>query len=800
MKRFYKQNPQYLGNGQCNADSVVQGDHYRFSVLTPNLLRLEYSEAGVFEDRPSQVVLNRCFETPEFHVVDEEGRLEISTVAFHLVYNKKTFSPENLYIDAKNRYTNYGGRWKYGATTYGNPPRHHNLLGTTRTLDKIDGAYPLDFGLQDSSGRSFFDDSKSLLFNGEGWLETRVEGNSDVYFLCYQHDYLGAIRDFYRLTGAPPMLPRYAYGNWWSRYWKYTEESYSELLEKFKENGMPFTVAMLDMDWHVTDVDPKYGRGWTGFTWNRKYFPDPARFLSHLHKSGLHCGLNLHPADGVQGYEDAYGAIAKEMGVNTEHEDPVNFDSASPKFLKAYFKHLIHPHEDMGADFWWIDWQQGTESQLKGLDPLWALNHFHYLDNCKENRRGMILSRYSGLGSHRYPFGFSGDTIATWNSLAFQPYFTANATNVGYTCWSHDIGGFKTGVRERELFVRWIQFGVFSPALRMHSSNNPFTSKEPWVFGKSVAETVAYYFRLRHRLIPYLYTEAHRANTELIPTITPLYYYYPDEKPAQEFPNQYFFGRQLTVCPLTSPTAFDSGMATVKAYIPKGIWTDIFTGKTYRGGRVMKLNRKLEDQAVLARPGAILPLSKDAGGDNRVENPREIDLYVFPGASGSYELYEDSGDGYDYQSGKCAFTKFDFVWGDTASLAISARGDLSLVPETRSYILHFRGFAEGIVARGDKVLSQSYDNATNTLSVVLDQVDTGAGACVTIENVKADENKAFKQDVFDFLMAAQLPVDDKNDIYNVYKKADNKEDISIGLNNLKLSDSTRDALYELTFR
>ena len=800
MKRFYKQNPQYLGNGQCNADSVVQGDHYRFSVLTPNLLRLEYSEAGVFEDRPSQVVLNRCFETPEFHVVDEEGRLEISTVAFHLVYNKKTFSPENLYIDAKNRYTNYGGRWKYGATTYGNPPRHHNLLGTTRTLDKIDGAYPLDFGLQDSSGRSFFDDSKSLLFNGEGWLETRVEGNSDVYFLCYQHDYLGAIRDFYRLTGAPPMLPRYAYGNWWSRYWKYTEESYSELLEKFKENGMPFTVAMLDMDWHMTDVDPKYGRGWTGFTWNRKYFPDPARFLSHLHKSGLHCGLNLHPADGVQGYEDAYGAIAKEMGVNTEHEDPVNFDSASPKFLKAYFKHLIHPHEDMGADFWWIDWQQGTESQLKGLDPLWALNHFHYLDNCKENRRGMILSRYSGPGSHRYPFGFSGDTIATWNSLAFQPYFTANATNVGYTCWSHDIGGFKTGVRERELFVRWIQFGVFSPALRMHSSNNPFTSKEPWVFGKSVAETVAYYFRLRHRLIPYLYTEAHRANTELIPTITPLYYYYPDEKPAQEFPNQYFFGRQLTVCPLTSPTAFDSGMATVKAYIPKGIWTDIFTGKTYRGGRVMKLNRKLEDQAVLARPGAILPLSKDAGGDNRVENPREIDLYVFPGASGSYELYEDSGDGYDYQSGKCAFTKFDFVWGDTASLAISARGDLSLVPETRSYILHFRGFAEGIVARGDKVLSQSYDNATNTLSVVLDQVDTGAGACVTIENVKADENKAFKQDVFDFLMAAQLPVDDKNAIYNVYKKADNKEDISIGLNNLKLSDSTRDALYELTFR
>ena len=801
MKSFYSQQAHYLGHGKCNAASVVRGEKYRFTVLTPNLLRLEYSESGAFEDRPSQVVLNRSFETPEFHVVDEEGRLEISTAAFHLVYNKKEFAPENLYIDAKNSYTNYGGRWKYGATTYGNPPRHHNLLGTTRTLDKIDGAYPLDFGLQDTSGRSFFDDSKSLLLNEEGWLEPRRAGNTDVYFLCYQHDYMGAIRDFYRLTGAPPMMPRYAFGNWWSRYWKYTEESYSALLDKFKEKKMPFTVAMLDMDWHVTEVDPKYGRGWTGYTWNRDYFPDPVRFLSSLHERGMHCGLNLHPADGVQGFEDVYPEIAKEMGVDTSREVPVNFDIASPKFIKAYFKHLIHTNEDMGADFWWIDWQQGTESGLRGLDPLWGLNHFHYLDNCKQDRRGMILSRFAGLGSHRYPFGFSGDTIATWKSLAFQPYFTANATNVGYTCWSHDIGGFKTGVRERELFIRWIQFGVFSPVLRMHSSNNPFTSKEPWVYGERTEEIVGYYFRLRHRLIPYIYTGAYRANAELTPTITPLYYYYPDAKQALEFKNQYFFGSQLMICPLTTPTAFDSDMATVKAWIPEGTWTDFFTGKTYRGGRVMKLNRRIEDQAVLARPGAIVPLSKDAGGDNSVENPREMDLYVFPGDNGSFDLYEDSGDGYDYQNGKCAFTKFDFVWGETATFSVAARGDLSLIPAERSYTLHFRGFAKGILAEGDKVLSQTYDEATHTLAVTLAPVSAKEIATVTLKNVKAEENEDFWKDVFDFLMAAQLPVDDKNAINDVYKKfGDSKADIALGLNNIKMSDSTRDALYELTFR
>ncbi len=799
MKQFYEQHSQYLGTGVCHPNAIVQGEHYRFSVLTPNLLRLEYSESGMFEDRPSQTVLNRSFDLPEFHVVDEPERLEISTVAFHLVYNKKTFSPENLYIDAKNRYTNYGGRWKYGATTYGNPPRHHNLLGTTRTLDKIDGEYPLDFGLQDTSGRSFFDDSKTLLFNQEGWLEPRRPGNSDVYFFCYQHDYFGAIRDFYRLTGAPPMLPRYALGNWWSRYWKYTEESYSALLEKFKERKMPFTVAMLDMDWHVTDVDPKYGRGWTGFTWNREYFPDPARFLKHLHENGYHCGMNLHPADGVQGYEDAYPAMAEELGVDTSREDPVHFDSASPAFLKAYFKHLIHPNEEMGADFCWIDWQQGTESQLPGLDPLWSLNHFHYLDNCKPDRRGMILSRYAGLGGHRYPFGFSGDTIATWKSLRFQPYFTANAVNVGYHCWSHDIGGFKTGVRERELFIRWIQFGVFSPVLRMHSSNNPFTSKEPWVYGKQTEEIVSYYFRLRHRLIPYLYTENHRANAEYIPMITPIYYHYPEEKKAYDFRNQYFFGASLMVCPITSPTAFDSGMATEKAWIPEGTWTDVFTGCTYRGGREMKLNRRIEDQAVLARPGAILPLSKDAGGDNCVENPAAMDVYVFPGASGHYDLYEDSGDGYEYRKGAFANTAFDFVWGETSNLKIEATGDLSLLPEMRTYTLHFRGFEEGMVAKGACVISQTYDAATHTLSVELSPVSPGEEISVSLENVHILVNKNFKKDVFDFLMAAQMAVDDKNAVYDIYKKTSCKEDIALGLNNLELSDSVRDVLYELTF-
>ena len=798
MKEFYRYQPEYLERGGCDPACIVQGKHFRFCVLTENLIRLEYSKEGVFEDRPSQVVLNRRFAVPEFSVRESEDKLEITTKAFHLVYNKKEFTPENLYIDAKNRYTNYGARWRYGATHYGAPPRHHNLLGTTRTLDKIDGAVELDFGLQDQSGRSFFDDSNTLLFTENGWLDGRRAGNSDVYFLCYHHDYFAAIADFYRLCGAPPMLPRYAYGNWWSRYWKYTEQSYSELLEKFKAEGFPFTVAMLDMDWHITEVEEKYGKGWTGYTWNKDYFPDPARFLKYLHDNGMHCGLNLHPADGVPACEEYYENMAKELGLDTSNEDPVNFDFADPAYVKAYFKELMHPIEDMGADFWWIDWQQGTESMMPGLDPLWALNHFHYLDNCKEDRRGMILSRYAGLGSHRYPLGFSGDTVATWNSLKFQPYFTANATNVGYNCWSHDIGGFKTGLRDKELFIRWLQFGVFSPIMRLHSSNDPFTSKEPWVYGKQTKEIAAEMCGLRHRLIPYIYTGNHIAHEQLRPMITPLYYYYPDVKEAYEHPNEYFFGSELLVCPITEHTAAETDMASVTVWLPEGNWVDIFSGRIYRGGRSLIINRPLETLAVFAKQGGILPLARQEKGDNSVANPEAMDVYLFPGDNGSYRLYEDSGDGYAYRTGNFAYTDFALRWGDKSTLTVTVTGDKSVLPAKRSYRLCLRGVAS-CTAAGDHILSQHYDKDTLTLFVELAPLTPEESIEIVFDGATLASNEDYKERVFDFLMGATLRTRMKRNINAVYQSAACPEDIALTLHTMDIPESVLNVLYELTF-
>ena len=162
-------------------------------------------------------------------------------------------------------------------------------------------------------------------------------------------------------------------------------------------------------------------------------------------------------------------------------------DFTNRKLLEGYFKYVYEKIEKKdGVDFWWIDWQQGTNTAIPGLDPLWMLNHYHTIHSQKKDGKGLIFSRYAGPGSHRYPVGFSGDTVITWESLDFQPYFTATASNIGYGWWSHDIGGHMMGYKNDELALRWLQLGVFSPIMRLHSTCCEFNGKEPWRYRKEV--------------------------------------------------------------------------------------------------------------------------------------------------------------------------------------------------------------------------------------------------------------------------------------------------------------------------
>lgn len=663
----------------ARTEQQVRGAGWRITVLTDGVFRVERSADGGFEDRASTFAIRRGLPPVDFTVERVGEGVVLTTRRARLRYDGGEFSASGLVVEVLGRDS---GRWRYGEPT-------RDLGGTARTLDDVDGRTELEPGVVAPDGIAVVDDSASFLFEDDGWVGSRVPGRQDLYVFAHGRDYPDAVQDLYRVSGYPMRLPRWALGNWWSRYHPYSEESYLELLDRFDDEGVPFSVAVIDMDWHrVGSVPPEFGSSWTGYSWEPTLFPDPERFLRTLHERGLRTTLNLHPADGVRAFEDAYPAMARAMGVDPDSGQPIAFDPTDPVFLQAYFSELHHPLEAQGVDFWWIDWQQGRTSGLPGVDPLWVLNHFHHIDAARDGGPGMTFSRYAGPGSHRYAVGFSGDTVVSWASLAFQPESTATASNIGYSWWSHDIGGHTRGVRDDELATRWVQLGVFSPIMRLHSANNPFIRKEPWVFPPEHRAAMDDALRFRHRMVPYLHTMNHRAAAG-VPLVRPMYHLEPRSREAYTVPNQYEFGSELLVAPITSPRDAASLRGSARVWLPAGLWTDIFTDVVYQGGRTVEMHRDLGSVPVLLRAGGILPL--DAGTDlDATRNPTAFEVLVAPATSGELVLAEDAEDD-SVGSGDGPTVRTRLTWDrERGELSIGgAVGDAGVLPAARQWTVTF---------------------------------------------------------------------------------------------------------------
>lgn len=774
-----------------NPNAVIKGEKYRFTVLTPGLIRMEYSEHGVFEDRATQIVINRNFDVPDFTVKKENGYIKIITDYIELTYYGGEFNKQSLTACYRLQKTSTE-KWYFGEKGF-------NLKGTVRTLDMVDGECELDDGIMAGSYMAELNDSKSLVIDNDGWIDVREGSNTDVYLFAYMHDYFGALKAYYKLTGNTPLLPRYALGNWWSRYYKYTQKEYEELMLKFEEKGIPFSVAVIDMDWHYVDIDSKYGSGWTGFSWNKELFPDHKKFIEFLKKHGKRVTLNIHPAEGLASHEDVYEAAAEYMGISPKDKITIEFDVSNPKFIECYFEKILGPLEAEGVDFWWIDWQQGTRSRIEGLDPLWVLNHYHYINMKNTGKRAMIFSRYAGPGSHRYPIGFSGDTIMSWYSLEFQPYFTACASNIGYGWWSHDIGGHQGGERDDEMALRWVQYGVFSPIMRLHSTCNPFMSKEPWNYDKNTENIMIDFLRLRNKLIPYLYTMNYRNYAEGEPLIRPMYYYHPDKAQAYwHNHNQYYFGTEMIVIPITSKSDFVTRCGKAKAYLPEGLWFDLFNSRVYKGGRCMVMYRSAESIPVLVKAGGIIPISKNEDINN-ISNPNILGIIVYPGADNLFELYEDSGDDMEYENEVYSKTLFEYKWSQNPEFVINhPAGNNSMKIKDRGYVIEFRKInkvnrikitEDGIPI--DAELEYKNDNLIVKISNINGRVEI-----IFDEEVRICENNTIKE-AEDLLLRAQCSIQSKTEIYDLLNSSKTGAEFAEEMLNINADDNLKKAVAEI---
>ena len=707
-------------NPVADPGAIVTLDHARFTVLTPQLIRMEWAADGKFEDHASFVFLNRRLPVPAYtgDKMDGGRQLTIRTSALTLTYSPSgdgKFTPGNLSI---------------ALTVEGKPVTWHpdmqdpeNLEGTTRTLDGALGdktKEPIGEGLVSRSGWALVDDSARPLFDsadfsfkqGEKspwpWVMERPAGDrQDLYFFGYGHDYRKALGDYVKVAGRIPLPPRFAFGAWWSRYWDYSDQEIEEIIRAFRENDTPLDVFVIDMGWHISNDQLKamgqgvgpdsnmdqsgHYLGWSGYTWNKLLFPDPAAFLDKLHAEGLKTSLNMHPASGVEPWEAQYPAMAKAMGIDPATKKYVPFDITDKKFATNYMDILHHPLEKQGIDFWWLDWQQEMTTKMPGVNPTWWLNYVHFTDQQREGKRPLLFHRWGGLGNHRYQIGFSGDTISVWPSLAFQPWFTATAANVGYAYWSHDIGGHMPGAVEPELYTRWVQFGAFSPILRTHTTKNPESERRIWAYPEPYSSILRSTFQLRYAMQPYIYTEARRTYDTGIAFLRPLYYDWPEADAAYTNKDEYLFGDQMLVDPVVAPADKTSGLATESVWLPSGEWIEWPTGKHFTGPTTAQRSFSIDQTPVYLKAGAIVPMQPPMRytGEKPVD-PLIVNIWPLkPGASSSYSVYEDSGVAVEYQRG--VFTRLPIhaaQSGDTLKVVIGpVEGSYPGMLKTRGYQL-----------------------------------------------------------------------------------------------------------------
>ncbi len=672
---MYDLGPQFRINQEflkVNDKAVIIGNRFRIQILTERLIRFEYSEQGKFVDASSANVVRRNFDLPKYILKEDEAYIYIETKYVQIKYQKnakfseRTLSGTILY-SKKN--------WFY------NQKEVRNYGGTTISLDNTNKMPNLNKGLFNPDFFFVFDDSNTILYDEYSNVYKRIDGNKDFYLFAYSNDLNEVFHDYFTLTGNPAFIPRYSLGNWWSRDIPYSDEHIIPLMNKFRMNSIPISVFLFDKDWSFKD--DKISKT-SGFTFNSKLIKDPKSTIDILHKMNVHVGVKINPKDGIFSYENNF-EIAKQY-IPLNNKGYIDFNPMDARFMDLYFKIFIHPLENLGIDLFWNDYDV-----LENRNSLFILNDYMKKDMERNDKRSLILGRNANFAPHRYPILYSGKNIISFEVLQFLPLFNITASNIGVSYWSHDIGGSVGGIEDNELYIRSVEFGVFSPFLRFNTEYGTYYKREPWRWDVVTNNIVSYYLRLRNQIIPYLYTEIYHYHKDGIPLIRPLYYDYPFVYDDPVYINEYYFGSSMLISPIVKKSDPLIDRTIQRFFIPEGIWYDFKTGKKFVGNKKYVSFYNIEDYPVFVKAGGIIPL---AGINDLMttESPKELEIHVFPGKSNSYSLYEDDGITNNYKNGNYVITNIDYNYlNNNYTLIIrTVEGKSNLLFSKRDYKIRFR--------------------------------------------------------------------------------------------------------------
>jgi alpha-glucosidase (family GH31 glycosyl hydrolase) len=684
----------------------------RFTVVTPQLIRMEYSPDRQFVDAPSWFAVNRSARFTGYEVQRRGDSLTIDTGAIKLVYRDdvKPFHAGNLRADIKK--DNATVVWQPGMASA------DNLGGADRTLDGWRQAAHLPDGVLSRDGWYLLDDSRSVLAVG-GWFEERPKNDAiDWYLFGYGLDFKSALKSLTTISGPVPLPRKSTFGVWYSRYWPYSSDDFKQIVAEYHEHGFPLDNIVMDMDWH-TD-------GWTGYTWNSKLIPDGLALLRWFHEQGLAVTLNDHPADGVQPKESMYAEFMTAMGADPATKQTIPFDAGSKKYLDTFYQYTHEPLVKAGVDFWWLDWQQYPATRsIPDLSNLALLNDYYFKKTGGDGRRGQSMSRWAGWGDQRHPIHFSGDADTGWKMLTAEVPFTSASSNSGCFFWTHDIGGHMGG-RNEESYARWCQFGALSAALRSHSTRNATMDRRPWTYPDWAEKSMRISFRLRAELMPYIYSAAREATQSSVPFVRATYIDYPRLEDAYHNGQEYLLGDDALVAPITMPGVGPNRVGWQHVWFPDGTWYQYFTGEKYQGGTNEIAAADIDEFPLFIRGG--VPLAEQPYADRPTTAPlTHLILRCYPGEdgrTGTSTLYEDDGISADYLRGGLATTELSYErHGSAITLKIAGvRGSYNGQPMQRGYTILLPNTAKATLV-GPADAQISYDEATETNKIEIPATD-----------------------------------------------------------------------------
>ena len=734
--------------------ATLIGSKFRIQILTERLIRFEYSESGKFVDARSARVINRNFSLPKFIFKEDDAFFYIETKYVNIKYQKNAkYSERTL-----SGIINYSKKnWFYTQKEV------RNFGGTTISLDNTTKMPNLNKGLFNPEFFFVFDDSDSLIMDEYSNVYKREDNSKDFYLFAYSNDFNEVLKDYYHLTGYPSFIPRYALGNWWSRDIPYTDEHIIPLITKFRMNNIPISVFLFDKDWSFKDE--KISKT-SGFTFNPNFFKDPKKLIEDLHDLNVHVGVKVNPSDGIFPYEKNF-SIAKQY-ISLNKKGYIDFNPMDARFMDLYLKMFIHPLENLGIDLFWNDYDK-----INNTNYLFILNDYMKKDLERQGLRGIILSRNANFAPHRYPILYSGHNIISFETLKLLPLFNITASNIGVSYWSHDVGGSIGGIEDSELYIRSVQFGVFSPILRFNTESGNYYKREPWRWDVVTNNIVSFYLRLRNQIIPYLYTEMYHYHRNGISLIKPLYFDIPFVYDDQMYINEYYFGSSMLVSPIIKESDPLINRTIQRFFIPNGIWYDFKTGKKFVGNKKYVSFYKIEDYPVFVKAGGIIPTSgiNDFMSTN---SPKELEIHVFPGESNSYNLYEDDGITNNYKEGNYVITNIDYNYlNNNYTLIIRCvEGKNDLLFTERDYKIRFRNtkLAENVnVYSNDReILFTSY-LMDNDFIIEVKDVPTSSQLTINCEgkDIEIDALMLINDDIDSILSDLKVPTKLKDTIANI---------------------------------